>query len=154
MNILHDGMNAEECTNDTWLQAWSSIPPQVPVKLKFYLAKITRNLSFNKYKSLSAAKRGQGMTSYVLEELDEILPSSTDVESVFMKKELERTMNLFLHTLSQRDCNVFIRRYFFNEGVKEISARYDLSENHVLVSLSRTRQKLRKHLQKEGFLIE
>ena len=56
--ILSDSGDAEECVNDTWLRAWNTIPPQRPVCLRMFLAKITRNLAFDKYKSKTAVKRG------------------------------------------------------------------------------------------------
>ncbi len=31
-NILSDARDAEECVNDTWLQAWRSIPPERPAR--------------------------------------------------------------------------------------------------------------------------
>lgn len=52
------------------------------------------------------------------------------------------------------DRNVFLRRYFFTEPVAEIARRYGLTENNVMVILSRTRKKLKKHLIKEGFFRE
>ncbi len=39
-NILHNNEDAEECTNDTYLGAWNSIPPQRPNPLSTYLGKI------------------------------------------------------------------------------------------------------------------
>ena len=57
-NILHNKEDSEECVNDTWLNAWNAMPPQKPTKLQMFLAKITRNLSFNRFQALSAKKRG------------------------------------------------------------------------------------------------
>lgn len=148
-NILQDSQIVEECLNDTWLNAWNSIPPQVPNNLRMYLAKITRNLSFNRYKSEMALKRGGGEISAVLDELEECIASSSDVESELIMKELGESINRFVLTLSERDCNMFVRRYFHAESIKEISVNYKLSENNITVSLSRIRQKLKKHLEKE-----
>ena len=55
-NILHNNEDSEECVNDTWLKAWDSIPPQRPSNLRLFLAKITRNLSFNRYNANTAKK--------------------------------------------------------------------------------------------------
>ena len=57
-NILRNKEDSEECTNDTYLGAWNSIPPQRPNRLSIYLGKITRNLALNRYKRYTAEKRG------------------------------------------------------------------------------------------------
>ena len=36
-NILCNNEDAEECVNDTWLNAWKSIPPHRPNRLSTYL---------------------------------------------------------------------------------------------------------------------
>lgn len=151
-NILKDRESVEECLNDTWFNAWNSIPPQVPDNLRMYLAKITRNLSFNRYKSAMAAKRGGGKIPAVLDELEECMASPADVESDLIIKELGESINQFVHTLSERDCSLFVRRYFYAESIREISVNYGITENNVVVSLSRTRKKLKKHLKKEAFI--
>ena len=59
----------------------------------------------------------------------------------------------FLHTLPERDCSVFLRRYWYVEPVERIAARYGMKENTVKTSLFRTRRKLRTYLEKEGILL-
>lgn len=49
-NILDSEEDAEECVNDTYLKAWNAMPPHRPSVLATFLGKITRNLSFNRYK--------------------------------------------------------------------------------------------------------
>ena len=44
-HILKNRQDAEECVNDTYVQAWNAIPPQKPFALGAFLGKITRNLS-------------------------------------------------------------------------------------------------------------
>ena len=153
-NILHSKEDSEECVNDTWLNAWNAIPPQKPTKLQMFLAKITRNLSFNRFRSRSAKKRGSGEMTLVLDELAECLAAESDVVSEYEAKELARCIQLFVRALPERDANVFVRRYFFTEPVAKIAEHYRLTENHVMVILSRTRKKLKKHLVKEGFFSE
>ncbi|MBR5410504.1 MAG: sigma-70 family RNA polymerase sigma factor [Clostridia bacterium] len=48
----------------------------------------------------------------------------------------------FLRTLSERERNVFIHRYFSLEDMNEISEAFDITVNHVRVILTRTRKKL------------
>ena len=56
-NILSCHEDSEECVNDTYARAWSSIPPNKPEKLGAYLAKITRNLALDRYNEQNAQKR-------------------------------------------------------------------------------------------------
>ena len=150
-NILCNAEDSEECVNDTWLSAWNAMPPQKPCKLQMFLAKITRNLSFNRFHARSAQKRGGGEIILVLEELAECLAGDKNVEREYEAKELAQCIRLFIRALPEREGNVFVRRYFFTEPVWEIAKRYNLTENNVTVILSRTRKKLKKHLTKEGF---
>ena len=132
-NILRNRQDSEECLNDTWMQTWDSIPPTHPVHFNLFLAKIVRNLSFNKYRNKYTQKRGRGEIALVLEELKE-------------------TINTFVRALPEREGNVFIRRYFYSDSIKDISVRYRMSENNIRVMLNRTRNKLRDRLEKEGYL--
>ena len=152
-NILKCREDSEECVNDTWLQTWNSIPPQRPNIFRMYLAKITRNLSFNRYQAQHAVKRGGGKISLVLDELSECVADTSDPADIYQKKELEQHINCFVRSLSERDGNIFIRRYFFTESVSEIAKHYHLTENNVMVILSRTRRKLRLWLKKEGYVL-
>lgn len=150
-NILHNKEDSEECVNDTWLKTWNAIPPQKPTKLQMFLAKITRNLSFNRFNSRSAKKRGGGEIIFVLDELAECLANESDIVSEYESKELGRCVRIFVRSLPERDGNIFVRRYFFTEPIAEIAKKYGLTENNIMVILSRTRKKLKNRLIKEGF---
>ena len=151
-HILNNTEDSEECVNDTWLHAWNAIPPQKPNVLRMFLAKITRNLSVNRFKARSAEKRGGGEILLVLDELADCLAGETDVEREYEGRELEQCIRRFVRGLPERDGNVFVRRYFFTEPVAAVAERYGLTENNVMVILSRTRKKLRLKLAKEGYL--
>lgn len=152
-NILHSREDSEECVNDTWMQTWNTIPPKRPERLQLFLARITRNLSFNKYKAMAAKKRGSGEIALVLDELEECIAAASDTESTCLAAELGREISAFVRSLPEREGNLFIRRYFFTEPITVIAKHYALTENTVCVSLSRTRKKLRTHLEKEGYFI-
>ena len=79
-NILGNYEDAEECVNDTYLNTWKSIPSNRPQMLSTYLGKITRNLSFNRYKKNKADKRGAGQVAVVLDELSELIADSNSSE--------------------------------------------------------------------------
>ena len=153
-NILQNNEDAEECVNDTWLKAWNSIPPARPASLKAYLGKITRNLALDKAAAASAQKRGGGEYTLALDELAECIADGSDIEQAYEEKELKEYIFKFLRTLPERERNLFVRRYFFVDTVKEIAAKYALTENNVMVILSRTRKQLKSKLMKEGFIDE
>ena len=151
-NILNNREDSEECLNDTWLKAWESIPPTRPTYLNLFLAKITRNFAINTYRSKHTHKRGKGEIALVLDELEECITGETDVETLYIAEELQSSINKFVRGLSEKDGNVFIRRYFYADSIKDISNRYHISENNVRVMLNRTRNKLKLRLEKEGYI--
>ena len=151
--ILSNKEDCEECVNDTWYRTWKSIPPTRPAHLKAFLAKIVRNISFDKYKSKNRKKRGSGEIAQVLDELSECIASDQNVENDYIAKELNDTIRSFVKSLPEREANIFIRRYFFVESFEEIACRYSVNKNHVGVILARTRKKLKQQLEMEGYFI-
>ena len=149
-NILRDRQDSEECVNDTWLRAWNAMPPQKPNVLRQFLAKITRNLSLDRWRTAQALKRGGGATEVALEELGECVCGSTDPATQLELEELKTAIARFLQELPERDRNIFLRRYFYLEDTAAIARRYVLRQANVRLILSRTRQKLKDYLQKEG----
>ena len=153
-NILQDNRDAEECVNDTWLRAWNAMPPHRPRVLRMFFAKITRNISFSRFRRLAAKKRGGGTMEAVLDELAELLADTSDVQETLDAHELGETVRQFIRTLPDRERDVFLRRYFFTENIREIAGAYGITENNTAVILNRTRGKLRLHLIREGYLYE
>lgn len=152
-HILHDREDSDECVNDTWLRAWYAIPPKRPSRFELFLGTITRNLSFDKWKHKNARKRGNGEMEVALDELLECVPAGSGIEEVVEAAELERLLNEFLHTLPERDCNVFLRRYWYVEEYGEIADRFQMNLNTVKTTLFRTRGKLKTFLEKEGIVL-
>lgn len=152
-SILTCREDAEETVSDTYLKAWQTIPPKKPTVLRMFLAKITRNLAFSRWRNLTAQKRGGGELPMVLEELEACIGTGEDVGAALEAKELTRTIAAFLDTLPRQEQNIFLRRYFFVEDAVTIGARYGLRRDAVNQSLSRTRKKLKAHLIQEGYAV-
>ena len=150
-NILGNNEDAEECVNDTYLNAWNAMPPHRPQVLSAFLGKITRNLSLNRYKLNNADKRGGGELPAILDELAEIVSGNDDVEQEVDRIELSKTINDFLSTLPNDKRNIFVCRYWFSESVTDIAKHNHITENNVSVQLSRTRVKLHDYLLERGF---
>ena len=152
-NILSNEQDSEECVNDTYNKTWNAIPPKRPNSLKLFLARITRNLAFDKIKSETREKRGGNNLILALDEISEIISNDANVEAELESKELMGAVNTFLHSLPQRDCNVFISRYFYLESIEKISKKYRLSTSNTSKILSRNRARLKEYLKKEGYFL-
>ncbi len=150
-SILHNMQDAEECVNDTWLRAWDSIPPARPTYLQLYLGGITRHISLDRYRRANRAKRGGGEMVLALDEMSEVVASDVNVQTQAEEAEFYDKINRFLWSLPARDCNVFIRRYYYVDSMESIASRYGITQANVKKILSRTRARLRDYLRKEGY---
>ncbi len=152
-SILYSDEDSEECVNDTYLNAWNSMPPSRPERLSTYLGKICRNLAINLYEKLTAAKRGGTETESCLDELEEILSSEHDVEETIDMQMLTQSINAFLETMNTDNRKIFVKRYWYMSSIKDIAKELSVSESKVKMSLLRTREKLKEYLLKEGYTL-
>lgn len=151
--ILSDPADVEEAVADTWLAVWDSIPPQHPKYLRLFLGRITRNRALSIWRKNNAHSRGGGQVALALEELGECVSTKETPETELSAKELERKITAFLKNESATRRSVFLRRYFYLEDIPAIAHRYGLSQSNVRMMLSRTRQKLKKYLTQEGYIL-
>lgn len=152
-NILWNMQDCQECVNDTWLQAWNTIPPKKPGCLRLFLGTITRNLSINRRKENTRLKRGGGQWDLALEEVGEFVPAGDTVETAMEEQAFLETVTRFLRTLPEREQGIFLRRYFYMESTPQIASFFRTTQGNVLKSLSRTRQKLKVYLEQEGYTV-
>lgn len=150
-NILPILEDAQECVNDTYLAAWDAMPPHRPKILSTFLGKLTRRISIDRWRSLSAQKRGGDTVTLALEELGECIASDSDPQKQLEAKELGRLLTRFLKGQEDLERTVFVRRYYDLKSISEIAKEFGLSESNTKVMLYRTRQTLRDYLQKEGY---
>lgn len=147
-NILASDADAEECVNDAYFAVWNRVPPETPRSLKAFLGKIVRNISLDRFDYNTAEKRCAGM-NILLDEIAEILPDSE--MTPFPENNLTEILNAFLEKEKPDLRQIFVRRYWFCDSVREISARFGMSESRVKTVLFRQRSRLRAYLTKEGF---
>ena len=65
-------------------------------------------------------------------------------------RELARSIEGFLDTLTAENRVIFLRRYWFADSCRDIANLMGLSEKAVSVRLVRIRQKMRQYLLKKG----
>ncbi len=151
-NILENHLDAEECTNDTYLALWNAIPPVSPDPLAPYVYRTGRNTALKRLHRDTAKKR-DSRYDVSLEELNDCLPGG-DVEQIIDARELGRAMDKFLKSKSRESRYIFIRRYWFGDSVGEIARTLKMQENAVSVRLNRMRTSLKDYLKKEGYHYE
>lgn len=149
-NVLANAEDADESVNDTYLAAWNSMPPQRPSVLSSFLGKITRRISIDKWRAHSAKKRGGGEMILALDELTDCVPFGTNVEQAVEAAELGKAIDRFVMALPLMERRVFICRYWYLDSIASICRRFGFSQSKVKVMLHRTRNSLRKYLEKEG----
>ena len=83
------------------------------------------------------------------DEVGEFIPDpwgEAEIESILTSDLIDR----FLASLPVKSRMIFVRRYWYMSPIAEISKITGLSEGAVKMSLSRTRNKFRDYLVKEG----
>lgn len=149
-NILRDEFDCDECLNDTYLSTWNSIPPARPTRFSFYLSKITRNLSVDKYRKKTAKGRIPAEMVVSLDEIRDSLLAEDSLESEEDSREIIRALNAYLAKLSSDDAFIFICRYYYFDKVEKIADMLSMSEKTIYRRLATIRRGLKEHLTKEG----
>ena len=151
--IVKDKQTAEECENDTYMEAWNTIPPHEPRSYLYaFLVRITRHISLNRCRDRSRLKRN----AFICElsaEMEQCIPTPDDVECRIDDMALSDAINGYLSKLNVEKRNIFVRRYWYLDSVAAISERFALSESKVKITLYRCRNQLREHLEKEGYTL-
>ena len=151
--IVRDRQTAEECENDTYMEAWNTIPPHEPRSYLYaFLARIIRHISLNCCRDRSRLKR----SAFICElsaEMEQCIPAPDDIPCRMNEVALIEALNQFLSTLDEEKRNIFVRRYWYLDSIAGISTRFNLSKSKVKTTLFRCRNGLREYLEKEGYTL-
>lgn len=149
--VLKDPHAAEECENDTYLQAWNSIPPHEPRGYLFaFLAKITRRLALDVCRSRSRKKRSAPL-SQLTKEMEQCIPDPSDAQCQVDGVLLAQAVDEYLRSLTPEKRAMFVRRYWYLDPVAEVAKRFGVSQSKVKTTLYRVRAGLKEYLIKEGY---
>ena len=151
-NILNNIYDAEECVNDSYLTVWNSIPDARPNNFSAFLCRIVKNLSFKKLEHLTAKKRKPEML-ISLDELEDCVSSSQNIETNYDVSELGEVISTFLRKQNETHRNIFLRRYWYYDSIKDIASDYQFKEEKVSNILFNMRKKLKQFLEQEGYNI-
>lgn len=149
-SLLSSYEDAEECVNDTYLDAWNAMPDARPEFLGAFLSKITRRISVDRFRAKHREKRG-GMNE-ILSELDECIPSEDRVERQYESRLLRDEINDFLYSQPKEKRVMFVLRYFYSKSVSEIARQISVGESKVKTTLFRMRKELQERLEEKKLL--
>ena len=147
-SLLSSSEDAEECVNDTYLQAWQRMPDDRPSYLGSYLAKIIRGLSIDRFRAVHRQKRGQ--TEELTDELCDCIPSGMTPNEEYENGRIAAVINKFLAELDEEKRRIFVRRYFYSDSLEDIAKRMRMSVPKIKTTLYRLRLRLKEYLEDEG----
>lgn len=145
-SLLNSREDAEECVNDTYIDAWGAMPDARPQFLGAFLSKITRRISIDRYRRAHREKRG-GIEG-LCEELTDCIPSGDTPFDEYENGLLSEALNSFLASLDKEKRVMFTLRYFYSKSVEEIALRMGIGESKVKTTLFRIRKSLREYLER------
>ena len=151
LGMVRDPGAAQECENDTYWEAWRSIPPHEPRDYLYaYLARITRHLALSCCRHRSCLKRSAEICT-LSAELEQCIPAPDDAACRLKDTVLRQSLNGYLATLNEEKRYMFLRRYWYLDDIASIAAALHCTESKVKTALFRCRRQLRQYLQKEGY---
>jgi len=138
----------EECISDIFVEVWKSIDNYDKEKgiFKNYIISIARNVSINTYR-----RKINKQVLIPLEEND--LELDFDLDDEVAKNINKNIINETLNSLPQPDKDIFIRRYYLFESIKDIASFLNLNTKLVENKLYRGKEKLKADLINKGINI-
>lgn len=152
-HILRDHSDCEECQNDTYLDVWNAIPPARPAAFRAFITQIMRRVAIDRYRGKYSKKRIPSELTLSMEELKYVLDSNPSVDADCVAKELGKTINDYVKSLTNRQRYIFIDRFYLAEDVETIAADLSVSVPTVYREIEKIKQGLKIHLERSGVSI-
>ncbi len=150
-SLLASREDAEECVNDTYLEAWQRMPEDRPAYLGAYLSRIVRCISIDRFRSAHRQKHGE--ITALTEELCDCIPSGQTPAEECESRRIAQAISKFLGELEEEKRRMFVRRYYYSDSINDIARGLGVSVPKVKTTLHRLRSELREFLEEEGICI-
>lgn len=133
----------EECVSDVFLEVWQRIGEfdESRGSLKTFIFMHT------KYRALSYLRKNTAEPPADIEELE--LPGNVDVEQLVIDRQTQEQLLQTIDTFGAVDKELFLRRYFYGEGIEALAQSLGLTRSAVDNRLSRGRKVLKEALSYE-----
>ena len=134
----------EEILLDVFLTLWKNQEKlDINKSMSAYISGITKNLIKYKYRQ---CKENQN-----IEEYEEKLIDSSNIEIMILQNERQNVIAEELEKIKQEDKEIFVEYYYDDRSIKEISKIFNMSESKIKSKLFRVRKRLNKALKKRGY---
>lgn len=144
-------MDAEECVADTFTRVWKAAQKgQVDENtdtFKGFIYSTARNTAITRYKKLAREQ------TLPLEDAEYIM-ADENVAELVVKKETSARLQKAILDMQEPDRQIFFRRYFLFESVKEIARQTGCTETQVKNRLYRAKPDLQASLKERGICLE
>ncbi len=149
--ILNDRLDSDECQNDTYFEAWNTIPPTKPRVFPAFLTQIVRFIAIDRYREKTSKKRVPSELTLSMEELSVFWEAhTTSSESDWEAKELGAILSDFIRELPKRRRYIFVGRYYIAESVEALAEELSISVPTVYRELEKLKEGLKEHLERNG----
>lgn len=112
-------------------------------RLSPYIAKITRNVIYKKYKETKS--------KFVYDQFDEDFIDNFNIEVILEEKEMNDCIIKNLKSIGEEEYLIFTKFYYEDKRIKDISKELGLSVSNIKTKLYRTRKKIKEFLKIGGF---
>ena len=133
----------EEVAQDVFLALWNNAGNIYGESITAYIGRTAHNMALNKLRALKPALP-----------ISDTLPSEAeDPEAELEIKEFSRMLYNEIVGLGPPDSEIFIRYYYNNEKIREISADMGMNASTIKTKLRRGKERLKQILSGKGGLI-
>lgn len=144
-SVLNNRELSEECVNDVLLKIWNNIDSfnKGDEKFKAWIIVMT------KYTSIDMLRKEKKHDNVIT--LDSYEKEDNSLESFLENKETKENILSMIKTFDKENREIFIKRFFLNYSIKEISKSIGISENAISNRIRRGKFKLSEFLKERRF---
>lgn len=144
-SVLNNREYSEECINDVFMEIWSNIDKfrSDEEKFKNWICTIAKYTAIDMLRKIKKHDNNLSID-------DKIEYKGDSIERNFENSNDLLIIRNEINSMNTRDKEIFIRRFYYGEKIKEISKSLGISENAVNIRILRGRKMLSERLEKGG----
>lgn len=138
-SILQNPHDCEEVCADVFVSLWKSDFKPDAVGSKSFIITLSKRRAIDKLRSVKPFDRD-------FEELSDLIPLDFDLDDEVARNTECETIASVIRSLDPPDDQIFTRRYYYNQKIKQIAAELGLSSSFVKTRLERAKVGIREKL--------